>query len=198
MPADAEPVEALEGQVTRPDAFDIQCAPLVEIIAITASGSESPDMREASVSATWAPAASARPRELPARLLRTRVRLEAFPEQSGTLTVVLSHPHGLPESSLTIEQEAALSQGKLLRIEAVWADAGGALRVRTAGPFAGARANAEGTPWRRIAAADGGVALLPSLQAGAWLVADCADASCANVSRERRALVEARKTIFVE
>lgn len=202
---DAAGVEALEGSIARVPSFRIDCAPLLELIPKITSGAPTPDMRLARVSATWTRASvpESPPITLVTRSLRDSVRAERIPEGRGVASIRIFHPHGLPEPKIEVRQEAKAERGKRVRVVVEWSDLGGAVAVGGRSAYIGARSAAlapsgEVAPWRRIVPVVDSHALVPSLSAGDWIVADCDDAACASAARERHARVEAGKTTMLE
>ena len=197
--ADAEPVETVEGQVARVESMDVDCAPLVEIISAVQSGGAAPDLRHASFTAVgFMPASAPAMTDLAPKILRSTARLESFPEGPGVLQAFVDDPHCAPRTAVIL-QKVNLERGSLLRVRTPWSAYGGAALVLSDAPVVGARASAE-AGWTILVPTVDGEALVPSLLAGRWLIADCDDGigTCQSVKRWREIVVEQGRTTRVE
>ncbi len=160
---------AVAGELGKVDLgiFHIECGPAVDLLPAVASGAAFPDAREVAAHARFFDLATGR--EMAGRLEVTRqkdrILLRGAPAGQLRLDLTLSHPHLLPEPSLSWQLELELERGDFQQISPEVEALGGAVVISGAGVSASLH-SPEGEV-RRVSFRDG-KAELPSLVPGRY------------------------------
>jgi hypothetical protein len=187
------------GETTTLPQLAIECAPLLRLVPQVPDGVPLPDMRKALVEATWIPADLQRRHEgaggkLDVSRREEVVELRGAGTGKAALRVSVTHPHFLPATPIEIEREVDLRDGSLLVLPLAIDDVGGSIEVLAPDGIVRATST-DGT--EAVAPVTAGVARVTNLRAGDWILALCADESCAKVLVQWTANVERASQVLL-